>query len=32
VLFEDYIGALEGDEEILRWKSYLEQRYLIRDS
>ena len=32
VTFEDYIRALDGDEEIRRWKAYLETRYLIPEA
>ena len=29
--FEDYINAIEGDDEILRWKQFLHNRYVIID-
>lgn len=29
VSFEEYIGALDGDEEVLRWKAYLGRRYIV---
>ena len=29
--YEQYIQAIEGDEEIMRWKQYLTDRYIVRE-
>jgi len=28
--FEKFINAIDGNEEILKWKAYLSDRYLVR--
>ena len=30
VTFEDYFAGIEGDSDILKWKEYLENRYIVK--